>query len=409
MAAGYGLGLAGLPLVPYVLLFAAGAFTVTARVLLQPRFDPWFTLTALAAFAYAMWIASPAFLPVTNGPDVVHHLQLIHAIEATGHLPHGTTLAPFLLEMTNYTPGAHILAAAAGPLLDLDPLAVVYPIAAAFFAVKAGTIYVLARRLIQPLPGAAAAALAAPLLALGAPVYFLGSFVQFFFFSQIVSEAFAIGMLLALVRWLQLGEDRDLVALGACAAGVVLSWPVWIVPAGLTAAIGILTAPGTWRRRWIVLGATLAPAAALAVVHELTHRGAAGIVTSAGAVTAPSVNAFGAGLLVLTAIGAALAVRRTDTRSSAGIHGGDRAAHVVVVFLGATLMVAGVLAMLVVRAGSTSFYMPFKMMYLTVPPAAVLGAMALARLARLAAGASSLRYGRVAAACLPVIAAALLL
>jgi hypothetical protein len=393
MAAGYCLDLAGLPISPFVLLFVAGAFAIAARVLLQPRFDPWFTLVAFAAFAYAMWIVSPAFLPVTNGPDVVHHLQLIHAIETHGRLPHGTTLYPFLLEMMNYTPGAHILAAAAGRLLSVDPLAVVYPIAAAFFAVKAGSIYGLGRRLIRPLPGAAVAALAAPLLALGAQVYFLGSFVQFFYFSQIVSEAFAIGMLLALVRWLQLGEDRDLVALGACAVGVVLSWPVWIVPAGLTAAIGIVTAPAPRRRPWLVLAMTFAPAAAFAAVHELTHRGAAGIVTSAGAVTAPSVSAFGVGLLILAAAGAVLAVR-------------DRAARSVAVFLGATLLVAGVLALLVVRAGSASFYMPFKMMYLTVPPAAILGAIALARLASAASG---LRYGRVVAACLPAIVAVLLL
>src|SRR5437016_6234287 len=72
MAAGYGLDLAGLPIVPWLLLLVAGAGGVTARVLLQPRADPWWTLVVVAAFAYAMWIASPAFLPVTNGPDVVH-------------------------------------------------------------------------------------------------------------------------------------------------------------------------------------------------------------------------------------------------------------------------------------------------------------------------------------------------
>jgi hypothetical protein len=392
MAAGYGLDLAGLPIVPLVLLLLAGAGVVTARVLLQPRFDPWFSLVVLAAFACAMWIAGPPFLPVTNGPDVVHHLQLIRAIDTTRRLPHGTMLYPYLLEMMNYTPGAHILAAAASRLLSADPLAVVYPMAAAFFAIKTGSIYALARRLIRPLPGADVAALAAPILAFGAPVYFLGSFVQFFFFSQVVSEAFAVGMLLALVRWLQLGEDRDLVALAACAVGVVLSWPVWIVPAAM-AALGIFTAPSPRRSPWIVLAAVFAPAAGFMAVHELTHRGAAGIVTSAGAVTAPSASAFGAGLLVLAAIGGALAIR-------------DRAARSVLVFLAATLLVAAGLAWLVVRAGSGSFYMPFKMMYLTVPPAAVLGAFALARVI---AWLPDLPYRRIAVACLPPVVAILLL
>src|SRR5213083_945185 len=72
MAAAYVLDLAGLPIIPYVLLFVAGAAAVTARVLLQPRFDAGFALVVAASFGYAMWIASPDWLPVTNGPDVVH-------------------------------------------------------------------------------------------------------------------------------------------------------------------------------------------------------------------------------------------------------------------------------------------------------------------------------------------------
>jgi hypothetical protein len=341
---------------------------VTARVLLQPRFDAGFALVVAVSFGYAMWIASPAFLPVTNGPDVVHHLQLVHVIQKARHLPHDAALDPYLLEMMGYTPGAHILAAAAGSLLGADPLQLVYPLAAAFTAVKAGTIYALARRLIAPAPGSGMTALAAPILAFGSATYFLGSFVQFFFFSQVVSEAFAVAMLLALVRWRQFGEDRDLVALAACAVGVVLTWPVWIVPAGITVAIGILTAASQRRRRWVVLGVTLAPAALFAAAHQITHRGAAGIVTSSGAVTAPTVAAFGAGFLVLAAVGALLAVRA-------------RAARPVVIFLAATLLAAAGLAALAARAGSSSFYMAFKMMYLVVPPAAVLGAVALARLA----------------------------
>lgn len=386
MACGYVLDLAGLPFHPFVLLFFAGAFAVAARVLLQPRLDLGLVLVAAATFAYAMWLASPSFLPVTNGPDVVHHLQLIHAIARTWHLPHGDAQYPYLLEMMGYTPGAHILAAAAGRLLEVDPLRIVYPIAAAFVAIKAATIYALARRVIGP-PRGALAALAAPVLAASASVYFLGSFVQFFFFSQVVSEAFAMGMLLALVRWLQLGEDRDLVALAACGIGVVLSWPIWIVPAGITVAAAVLLAPVPRRPRWMVIAATLGPAAAFALVHQLTHRGAGAIVTSAGAVTAPSVAAFGLAFLLLAGAGAALAWR-------------DRAARPVVVFLAAILLAAAGLALLVVRAGSSSFYMPFKMMYLAVAPAAVLGAFGAARIsARLATGRAA-----AAAAWLPLIA-----
>ncbi len=393
MAAAYVFDLVGLPLVPIVLLIVGGACAVSARLLLQPRTDGWFTLVAVAAFGYAIWIASPALLPVTNGPDVVHHLQLVHAIERTRHLPHDPALAPYLLEMMGYTPGAHILAAEAGSLLEADPLRIIYPIAALFVAIKMGSLYALARRIIAPAPGAAMMALAAPVLALGCAVYVLGGFVQFFFFSQVVSESFAIGMLLALVRWRQLGEDRDLVALAACAVGVVLSWPIWIVPAGATAAVAILAAPSPRRRPAVVLAATLAPAAAFALAHQLTHRGAAAIVTSSGAVTAPTVAAFGAGFLVLAAAGAAIAVR-------------ERGARIVLTFLAATLLLAAALAWLVARAGTSSWYMPFKTMYLAVLPAAVLGSLALARGA--AAAARWWPRLRIAAVCAPLVVAVLL-
>ena len=392
MAAGYAFDLAHVPIVPLALLFVAGACTVAARVLLQPRVDVWLVVVVSGAFAYAMWLASPAFLPVTNGPDVVHHLQLVRVIQTTGRLPHDAALYPYLLEMMGYTPGAHVLVAAAASLLSVDPVRLVYPVAALFVAIKTGTTYALARRIIGP-PQGSVAALAAPVLAFSASVYSLGAFVQFFFLAQVVSEAFAIGMLLALVRWRQLGEDRDLVALGACSVGVVLSWPVWIVPAGTTAAAGILTAPPARRRAWTVVLTTLAPAAFFAAVHQATHRGAASIVTSSGAVNAPSIAAFGVVFLVLAAAGAAFATR-------------DRTARPVVMFIAATLATAGALAVLVVRAGSASFYMPFKMMYLLVPPAAVLGAFALARLTSMLPLASA--RARLLAPALPLIAAILL-
>lgn len=393
MATGYVLDLVRIPILPIALLLVAGASVVSARVLLQPHFDVWLGAVVAAVFAYAMWLASPSYLPVTNGPDVVHHLLLVHLIERTQHLPHDPALYPYLLEMMGYTPGTHILAATAGRLLEVDPLRILYPMTAMFVAIKAGSLFALARRLIAPAPGAPVMALAAPVLALGAAPYFVGGFVHFFFFSQVVSESFAIGMLLAVVRWCQLGEDRDLVALAACAVGVVLSWPVWIVPAGATAAFAILASSDARRRPMTVAVATLAPAAVVAVIHQLTHRGAASIVTSSGAVTAPSVAAFGAGLLVLAAAGAAIAVR-------------ERPARPVVVFLAATLLVAGGLAVLARQAGTSSFYMPFKMMYLAILPAAVLGALALARLAT-AIGARAPRW-RLAAVFVPLVVAALL-
>jgi hypothetical protein len=391
MAVGYGFDLVGFGFSPAALLACTAAAGVTAIVALRPRIDGWFAGVIAATFAYAMWIASPSFLPVTNGPDVVHHLQLIHAIGRTGGLPHDAALYPYLLEMMGYTPGSHLLAAAAGAWLRLDPLRLVYPLAALFAAVKAGSLYVLGRRAIGAVPGARALAVGAPLLAFVPAAYFFGSFVQFFFYAQVISESFAIGLLVALTAWIDRYQARDVGAAALCAVGVVLSWPVWLAPCALTVALVAGSAPIAWRRRIAAAGWMLGPACAVAVVHQALHRGAASIVTSSGAVTAPSTATFGLGFLVAAAIGVVYAVR-------------ERTARVVLVFLAATLFTAAALAAL---ARFRSTYMAFKMMYLAVLPAAVLGALALARVSAALSG----RFPRMRALAvgLPLIAVVLLL
>jgi hypothetical protein len=106
---------------------------------------------------------------------------------------------------------------------------------------------------------------------------------------------------------------------------------------------------------------TLAPVALVAAVHAYLHGEGGRILNSSGAVTPPSVSAFGAGFLVAAALGIAVAIRR-------------RAALPVLGFLAVIVLQALVIGVLDVRAGSRSFYIPFKMMYLAVWPAAALGA-----------------------------------
>jgi hypothetical protein len=400
MAAGYLLDGIGLPISMWLL--AAVAVAVPAGLVLSssarraPRMNtvPKYAV-ALVVLAFALWIASPGFLPVTIGPDVVHHLQLIHVIAGTGRLPHDAALRPYLAEMMNYTPGSHVLAAALGGWTRVDPVFVVYPLAAAAVAVKAALLYEIARRLLGPTGRAAVQALAAPILAF-VPVYFLGSFVQFFFLGQVVSETFAIGMLSALLAWLSTSSRRVEWLASACGVGVVLSWPIWIVPSAAAAAAVAMLGLRSWRDRTRMLAVCLGPAAGAALTHQFLHRDAAAIVTSAGAVTAPSIEAFGAGFLIAAAAGLAIGVR-------------DRAARPVAAFLAATLLLSGLLAALASRAGSHSFYMAFKMMYLAILPAAVLGCVALARASDVVARViRPARPGAIAAALLPVVAAATL-
>src|SRR5204862_5062050 len=108
MAAGYLVDAVGLAMSPVFLALVAaaggaGAFLVFGETA-DDRFSDRGTLVlfvavVLIAFAYFLWLASPSLLPVTNGPDIVHHLLLIHLIQRTHHLVHDPALSPYLLEM----------------------------------------------------------------------------------------------------------------------------------------------------------------------------------------------------------------------------------------------------------------------------------------------------------------------
>src|SRR5260221_5910760 len=155
-------------------------------------------------------------MPMSNGPDVVHLQHLIRDMERTGRLLLAVKLVPYLLEMMGYTPGSHVLAAVMGMWLRVDPLRIVYPLAALFVAMKAGILYEMARRLLAPGARGTLQAAAAPVLALVPAAYFLGSFVQFFFFAQVLSETFAAGLVLAALVWIDSGRPLDLVIPAGC-------------------------------------------------------------------------------------------------------------------------------------------------------------------------------------------------
>lgn len=374
ITAGYLLDLVGLPMHPTALgcvaVAAAGAGVWGFR-----RSDSVPAVTELvsvvgivvALFVYLVWRTWPSLLPVTDGPDLVHHLQLIHLIQRTRHLAHDPALDAYLVEMTNYTPGAHILTATVAAWLRVDGLRVVHGVAAVSVALKAGVLYLIAARVIQ---GARAGvqALASPLLALVPAVYFLGSFFQFFFLAQVVAETFAVGMLLAVVTWTVTRERRYLALFGVLGAGAFLAWPVWIGPPVIALVCAVAAGPRGSRGRVLPVVVAMAPIVAVAVVHLALHPGGASIIGSSGAVTRPSLEAFGPWFLAAAAGGTLLAVR-------------EPAARPVAAFLAGTLLQAAALALLDYRAGSTSFYLPFKMIYLAILPGAVLGALLMSRAA----------------------------
>ena len=417
MAAGYLLDAIGLPMAPALLAGVALVASIAAFLVVREATDApagsvlAFGAVVASALAYLCWLASPSLLPVTDGPDVVHHLQLIHFIERTHRLPHDPALGPYLGEMVHYTPGSHIVAAMAGAWLGVDPLRVLFPVTAAFVAVKAGVVYALALRLIPAVRGAAIAALAAPILLLVPSAYVIGAFFKFYFYSQVVSETFAIAMVLAAIGWMRTGLRVHLWFAAACGVGIVLSWPVWIVPAGTAVAAAILFARSpvradgarpamapadgaaaesaiTWRVRLTAAAVVFAPCVLFAVWHTLAHSSGASIVRSAGEVLRPSLASLGIGFVVLAAAGVAIAATVAIARPLA-------------ILLVAAVGVALALAPLT----APSYYMPSKMVYLAVVPGAVLGAIVLAWGA---AGISRVPRIGVAAPLLPVLVAALL-
>lgn len=373
MAVEYLLDAAGIAFHPVALGVVAAAAGVAAFVGCResspaPRGSIALTTGVMAcAFGYLLWLASPSLLPITDGPDVVHHLLLMHVIQRTHRLVSDPALYPHLLEMMNYTPGSHVLAVAAAAWLRVDPLRVIFPLTAAFVAIKIGIVYVVALRLMPAAPGAALRALAAPVLLLVPSAYVLGSFFEFYFYAQLVSETFAVAMVVFAIGWMR---TRSVVALwlaSACAVGVFLAWPPWIVPAAAAVLAALVAGPASMRARAGWAAIVFAPVTIVALLHAARHSAGAAILGSSGAVTRPSAATLGVAFLVCGSIGAALVVRVTLARP-------------LIVLLAVTILQGVALAAIDARAGATSFYMPFKMVYLAVLPCAVLGAVALGRI-----------------------------
>src|SRR5262245_32879237 len=211
-------------------------------------------------FLWLLWIAAPSFLPLGSGADLTHHLLLIQYIEQHWRLVHDPAAERFLGEMTGYTPGGHILIAAAGSWTGTDGLRALYPVLAATVALKSGFVFLIAHRMIAPTaPESSAAgrlltlifASVASVLLLASHVYFLRSFVENSFVAQVVAELFAVVMWWSVIAWqpyvgpifgsaaepgLKTGPTYVLagtpgvLVFGAAGAATFLTWPIWIGP-----------------------------------------------------------------------------------------------------------------------------------------------------------------------------------
>src|SRR5262249_12022410 len=142
-----------------------------------------------------------------------------------------------------------------------------------------------------------------------ARAFFVGSFAHDSFFSQVVSELFAVAMWWAIVAW---DERPSIGAMGLFAmAGVaaVLTWPVLIGPPVL--ALCVLAVSRTDLKAGTRVGHVVLAAVPIAVVAAMYIAGRAGwilIVRTSGAALRPSPDVVGWPFLLLATSGLAAVV-----------------------------------------------------------------------------------------------------
>ena len=359
-ASGYVLDLAGFGVAPIPVLLLAitgSALHVwTAGNGRKSSIDlvGWVGVVSFVA-AVLLRIAWPALLPPGRGPDLANHLLLVDYIEQTGHLVHDRSLESAMGEMAHYTPGAHLLAVLAGSWFGVDGLRAFYPLLVLCTALTAGFVFLIARRLLLPVPYAIASV---TVLFLPSQ-YFHGGFTHDSFLAQAVATLFAVGAWWALVVW---DEERSRSAAITFSMFLVATFLTWPVFAGPLLIVFVATARNTVPALLIGLG----PFLALVVIHSVGRWGWIGMVRTSGAVLRPGLDSLGWLLPLLALIGLPIGVR-------------DRRARLTTVFLLVIILQGITLFVLAKSQGADTPYMAFKMVYLAIYPAAVLAAVAVAK------------------------------
>jgi len=368
----------GFTIAPPAILAVALAATAATAVWLRRRAARdrsallLFIAIVAVAFAGLLWLAWPELLPTGSGPDLVHHLALIGYIEQHWRLVHDVRLSEFLGEMVDYTPGFHLLAALVSAWIPGDALHVVYAVVSATVALKAGFVYLIARRLVPAGVPRNPFAVAAVLLLLAPRVYSIGSFTEQSYLAQVVSELFAVAMWWALVVWEQHAWSGALILFAIFGVATFLVWPVWVGP------LLILLAAVVLRRTDVRLSdritrVTLAslPIAIVAVLHAASHAGGLRMAGTGGFAITPTLQTVGWPFLVLAAAGIAAAARRRETRS-------------VVVLVAAIALQSVALVAAAQSSRAANPYLAVKMFYLAIYPMAIAAAVLIAEVWRVA-------------------------
>jgi hypothetical protein len=320
-----------------------------------------FLALVIVVFAWLLWIARPAFVPLGHGPDLTHHLLLVDFIERRWQLPHDLAMEGYLGEFFHYTPGAHLLTSLAGAWFHIGGFRAAHPVVAAAVALKAGFVFLIARRVVTTLP----LAIAAVVLSFAPQAYVIGSFTHDFFFAQVVAELFAVALWWAITVWDDAPGDEALVVAALAGVAAFLTWPIWIGPLLLMFGLIVFLRESIAKRERVnalLIGA--GPVAVVAAIYVAGRIQWLSIVRTTGGVTWPTPGATGWLFTVLALTGIVFAVRWRRARTT-------------VLLVAAIAAQAAALFALAKRSPSDTPYMALKMMYLAVYPLAVCGAVAL--------------------------------
>lgn len=320
----------------------------------------------VAATAAGLALAWPALLPVGGGPDLTHHLVLVDYIERHWRLVSEVGAQAQLGEMSQYTPGLHLLAALAGAWTRTDGLHALHALVAMSVGLKAGFVLLIALRVVPAGPARIPAALTAVVLSYVPYAYTIGSFAHDSFLAQVLAELFAVAMWWTLAVW----DERPWPgATALCAlfgAAVFLTWPVWIGPPLLTAMIVVAAnAALPIRERLSHLALAIAPIALVAIIYAAGRIEWFRMAAATGAATQPSPATYGWLFLVSSTAGFAYAAA-------------TRRARLLLVFAGAVLLQAAALYVVARVRGPGAPYLALKMFYLLVYAQAVAAALVVA-------------------------------
>ena len=315
--------------------------------------------------AWATWLAWPSLLPLGSGPDLTHHLLLIGYIEKTWRLVHDLTLERFLGEMTQYTPGAHVLAAVTGAWMGTDGLHALHPLQSATLAMKAGFLTAIALRALPPHVPRVLAVVAVVLL-VGSPRYFVGEFTEYGFLAQAIAEVFVIAMWWTLVVWDAQPDRRLVAAFGVLAVATFLTWPVYTGAPVLACVVFVALQtklPLERRVRHLVLA--VAPLALVGGSYLVGRLGWLQLAGTGGAAPTPSLANLGLWLVGLGIPGVVILAARRSCRAT-------KIFAVAIALEGLTFFA------LAHRSHAPQPYMALKMVYLFVWPLALAGMVTVA-------------------------------